>query len=199
MKSKAPLVLMEQLVMVLVFALAAALCVQAFVKADLDSRHMEARDNALREAQNAAETLKSLSGDFEAASAQYGGAWDGTEWIIAYSDEWTQSTPSADGESTSYVLRVYPSDSGQLYLRTAEITVSSGDDELCKFTVAWQEPRNTFIKGTADRAAASSAADGTQLLDAAETPSEASWTGTASFPGSEDLCVLPLAPKEATP
>lgn len=34
MRSKAPLVLMEQLVMVLVFALAAALCVQVFVLSD---------------------------------------------------------------------------------------------------------------------------------------------------------------------
>ena len=34
MRSKAPLLLMEQMVMLLVFALAAALCVQAFVKSD---------------------------------------------------------------------------------------------------------------------------------------------------------------------
>ncbi len=34
MKSKAPLVLMEQIIMLLVFALAAAICLQAFIKAD---------------------------------------------------------------------------------------------------------------------------------------------------------------------
>ena len=34
MRSKAPLLLMEQMVMLLVFALAAALCLQAFVKSD---------------------------------------------------------------------------------------------------------------------------------------------------------------------
>ena len=34
MKSKAPLALMEQMVMILVFALAAALCLQAFVKSE---------------------------------------------------------------------------------------------------------------------------------------------------------------------
>ena len=38
MKSKAPLALMEQLVMVLVVALAAALCLQAFTLADQISR-----------------------------------------------------------------------------------------------------------------------------------------------------------------
>ena len=44
MRSKAPLVLMEQLVMVLVFALAAALCVQVFVLSDQTSRNYAARD-----------------------------------------------------------------------------------------------------------------------------------------------------------
>ena len=59
MRSKSPLALMEQLVMVLVFALAAALCVQAFVLADGRSQQTVDRDHALLEAQNVAETLKS--------------------------------------------------------------------------------------------------------------------------------------------
>lgn len=46
MKSKAPLALMEQMVMLLVFALAAALCLQAFVQSDRLSRESEARDHA---------------------------------------------------------------------------------------------------------------------------------------------------------
>ena len=58
-RSKTPLALMEQMVMVLVFALAAALCVQVFVLSDRTSRYGEARDRALLEAQSAAEALKS--------------------------------------------------------------------------------------------------------------------------------------------
>ena len=46
MRSKAPLILMEQMVMLLVFALAAALCLQAFVKSDELSARGEARDRA---------------------------------------------------------------------------------------------------------------------------------------------------------
>ena len=46
MKSKAPLLLMEQMVMLLVFALAAALCLQAFVRSEAMSRESEARDHA---------------------------------------------------------------------------------------------------------------------------------------------------------
>ena len=84
MRSKAPLALMEQLVMVLVFALAAALCVQVFVLSGQTSRWNESRDQALVEAQNAAEILKGLSGDYEAACAACGGQWNGTMWGISY-------------------------------------------------------------------------------------------------------------------
>ena len=50
MKSKTPLALMEQLVMVLVFALAAALCVSCFVAADRLSDRYAVRDDAVLEA-----------------------------------------------------------------------------------------------------------------------------------------------------
>ena len=47
MRSKAPLAMMEQMVMLLVFALAAALCLQAFVKSDQLSQQGEVRDRAV--------------------------------------------------------------------------------------------------------------------------------------------------------
>ena len=62
MRSKAPLALMEQMVMVLVFALAAALCLQAFALADRISRQNAERDQALVAAQNAAEQVKQVRG-----------------------------------------------------------------------------------------------------------------------------------------
>lgn len=58
MKSRASLVLLEQLVMVLVFALAAALCLRCFAKAEALSAQTARRDEAVRMAQNAAELLK---------------------------------------------------------------------------------------------------------------------------------------------
>lgn len=58
MKSRASLVLMEQLIMVLVFALAAALCLRCFAKAEEISVQTARRDEAVRIAQNAAELLK---------------------------------------------------------------------------------------------------------------------------------------------
>lgn len=50
--------LMEQLIMILVFALAAALCLQVFAKADTIARQTACRDEAVQMAQNAAELLK---------------------------------------------------------------------------------------------------------------------------------------------
>ena len=66
MKSRASLVLMEQLAMVLVFALAAALCLQGFVRADETACRTARRDEAVVIAQNAAELLKA-GGDPETA------------------------------------------------------------------------------------------------------------------------------------
>lgn len=58
MRSKAPLVMMEQLVMVLVFALTAALCVQIFVLSEKLSIKASATDRASLMAQNVAERMK---------------------------------------------------------------------------------------------------------------------------------------------
>ncbi len=59
MKNKAFLILMEQLVMLLVFALAAALCLQIFVKANEFSEEIDRREQGAFLAQTAAELLKS--------------------------------------------------------------------------------------------------------------------------------------------
>ena len=138
MKSKAPLALMEQLVMVLVFALAAALCVQVFVLAGQTSRRNESRDRAVVEAQNAAEVLKGLHGDYEAACAAWGGAWNGTMWGISYDARWE---PEEDGAQAAYHLLVMPADSGTEFLGAASVSVYGADGELLvTLPVAWQEP-----------------------------------------------------------
>ena len=75
MRSKTPLVLMEQLVMVLVFAMAAAICLQVFGLSDRLSKENEARAEAALLAQNTAEELKSSYGeallDWEEVDGRY--------------------------------------------------------------------------------------------------------------------------------
>lgn len=63
MRSKTPLILMEQLVMVLVFALAAAICLRIFVYAEGISKRNEALATAALLAQNTAEELKMSRGE----------------------------------------------------------------------------------------------------------------------------------------
>ena len=135
MRSKASLVLIEQLMMVLVFSLAAVLCLQAFVQADRISRESEEQDRAVVQARNAAEVLKHCRGDYEEAAALYGGSWSGEHWIITYDDLW-----EVNWEEEAYQLQVKPLSSEDELLGRAEVTVCAADGtQLCILPVAWQE------------------------------------------------------------
>ena len=136
MKSKAPLLLMEQMVMLLVFALAAALCIQAFVKSDAISRTCEARDRAVVLCQNAAEAVRHSGGDFAAAAALLGAdRHDQDSLSLDYDSQWN---PAQD--TMRYTLGVYRLDSGVAGLGKAEIWLrdEAEDVELLRMDVAWQ-------------------------------------------------------------
>lgn len=127
MRSKAPLVLMEQIVMLLVFALAAAICLQAFVKSDQLSQASAARDQAVIMAQNTAEQLKSLGADGHVVSGVH----------ISYDANW-QTTNAADA---CYTLVANPSGGALPGLGQANIQVievASGR-LLYELRVAWQQ------------------------------------------------------------
>lgn len=134
MKSKAHLVLMEQAVMLLVFALAAALCLRAFVWADTQSQNGALRDQALVQAQSAAEVVKSCGGDLEAAAEHWGGSCTPSAWTVRFDGDWRQT----DGEG-SFRLRVTPKESGLRYLGSARVEVFQNETQLAALNVAWQE------------------------------------------------------------
>lgn len=135
-RSKVPLVLMEQLVMLLVFALAAAVCLRIFVFADLASRQVQDRDRAAELVQNAAQVLQHTGGDFsrsaELLDAQHR---EQNSLMIDYDGEWALAT-----DTMRYTLgasRV----SGIPYLGMAEVWCRDEveDLELFRLKVAWQE------------------------------------------------------------
>ncbi len=135
MKRNASLILLELVIMLLVFALAAALCLQAFVWADSQSRHSGRVDAAYIHIQNAAEVLKHHRGNYALAAKDLGGQWDGESWIIYYDDNW-QIT---DTEFV-FCLRVEPLSSETEHLGTAQLTVTDSDGSvLAQLTVSWQE------------------------------------------------------------
>ena len=112
MKHKASLVLMEQLVMLLVFSLAAALCLQIFVKAQTISEETARRDRAVVLARNGAELLKATGGNKEIAEALSG---------------------------EGFRVTVTPQPSRQPGLARAEIQVSFEEKELFSLETGWQE------------------------------------------------------------
>ena len=141
-KSKAPLTMIEQMVMLLVFALAAALCLQAFVKSDEMSEHMEARDRAMVLCQNAAEAIRSTGGSWDTAYDLMGMPFPypglGKEASVFYYDEdWTL----IDTDDCAYQRGIEPLDSGVDGLGTAKISVTEEDsfDAIFAIEVAWQE------------------------------------------------------------
>ena len=119
MKNKTPLVLMELVIMLLVFAVAAGLCLRAFAGAERISRTGTEDDRAVAAAQNGAELTKFYAGDLETAAAERGGAWDGMSWRF-----------TVDGCPVTVTLLHAESP----YLGTAAVT--AGDIEL---TVSWQK------------------------------------------------------------
>lgn len=134
MRSKTPLAMMEQLLMLLVFALAALVCLQVFVFSGQTSRRNEARDRAVLEAQNAAEELKSLRGDMALAAELYGGSCDGQIWSWTCDENWERNC------GDTYRVLVTRSYSSEALLGAAQVTVSTAEgDLLFALPVAWQE------------------------------------------------------------
>lgn len=145
-RGKAPLVLMEQLAMLLVFALAAAVCLRIFVASDQLSLQLQDRDRAALLCQNTAELLRANGGDVEDALTQVGGAAPGRRegfgCFALYGPDWSEFVPDG-ARSASYTLRVQALDSGVSGLGKAEIEAyrwQNGEMEsLFRLETAWQE------------------------------------------------------------
>ena len=133
MKSKAPLTLVEQIVMVLIFAMAAAVCLEAFVFSHQYSGNLDEKAAALNEASNAAEILKSCAGDFSAAAEAYGGTTENGVWHVSYDKSWQPS------ENAYYCLTAAAAEGEMPYLGSAGISVTRSGEEICALRVCWQE------------------------------------------------------------
>lgn len=111
MRSKTSLFLIEMLVMVLVFALCAALCIQVFARAEEISLETARQEEALLTAQNAAELLRS-----------------------GMTAETVTQTLGGD-----YGLRIEPLRTEIPGLRKAQITVYFEEVPLFSLVTGWQE------------------------------------------------------------
>ena len=144
MRSKAPLVLMEQVIMVLVFALAAAVCVRMFALSEQISKASAEQNQATLAAQNAAEIMKNCRGDGEKAASLGGGTWttgdtdsDGV-WEINYDANWTR-TESSSVYCLKTTIQPDETSSESAFLGSAEVQVCDAESEqIAHLTVKWQ-------------------------------------------------------------
>lgn len=134
MRNKAPLALEEQLVMLLVFALTAALCLKCFVWGEEAADAGARRDAAALCAQNAAEILKYARGDLALAAAETGWVEDGA-WQVCYDESWHPVQTGGD-----YLLRARILEEDIPLLGSAEVSVLDANGRvLCALPVRWQE------------------------------------------------------------
>jgi len=126
MKNKASLVLLEQLVMVLVFSLAAAACLRIFVWSDRTSREMQQHSEGVILCQNAAETLKAAA-DLEEGALSLGAVRQGNLWKAQYDGKYRLEL-----EETQRMI----SGMGQAIVRTVSMET---EETLFSLLVGWQE------------------------------------------------------------
>ena len=133
MRSKTPLALMEQVIMVLVFALAAALCLRAFVLSDRISRDCEERDRAVPAVQTVAEILKNCRGDFAETERLAEAALDNADIVVYDSDD-------RESAEDALCIAILPLAAESELLGSAEVAALSGDgDVILSLRVSWQE------------------------------------------------------------
>lgn len=136
-ESKAPLALMEQVIMVLVFALAAALCIQAFVLARTISIRLTERDHAINLCQTLAETVKAYGGSPEKIIEELGGGMSGEQIVFYYDSDWM---PLSEAKKADYRV-VFEKEERENSCQYGRITVSDTekDNEIYSMRIAWQE------------------------------------------------------------
>lgn len=136
MHSKAPLALMEQILMLLVFALSAALCLQVFALSGKISHGMEDRAFAVTEVRNAVESIKISGGDFEKHAELFGGTAEDGNWKAFYDEDWK----AVSEKEAVYIVEAVSLETENSLLGAAEVCAfEKNGKELFKLKVAWQE------------------------------------------------------------
>ncbi len=124
MKNRTSLMLIEQVIALLVFALAAALCLRLFVWADTASREQRRHADTMVWIQNSAEVVSHHKGDLQGLVDTLGGSREGSIW---------------QRQMEGFTLRVSLLEA-KPYLGSAKVCALSETGEvLMELTVCWQE------------------------------------------------------------
>jgi len=129
MKHRSSLVLVELLIMTAVFALAAALCLQAFAEADRISRDTLSRDKAVRICENTAEAIK-IAGDTAAAAHALGAGESESGWQLQLEE---------GGEEFLLEMEELESPVPGMGAALVQVMRSSDREPLFSLTIGYQE------------------------------------------------------------
>ena len=135
MKNKAFLSILEQLCMILIFAIVAAICLRAFSFANSISQDRKALDQAVIAAQNTAEVLKSNQGDFEASAAELLGSVENKCLVIHYNES---GLPTAEEANAHFKLIADLQASSHPLTECARIQVVKNSSVIYELSVTWQ-------------------------------------------------------------
>ena len=122
MRNKAFLPLIEQIIMIAVFAIISAVCIGCFSLARAISAETEYKDHAIILAQNTAERIKHDQGVNQ-------------EIIVGYTDTLTQTNT----DNAVYLVTILPFENNDPMLGSAKISVSRYNQTIYTLTVCWQE------------------------------------------------------------
>ena len=132
MRSKAPLILIEMLIMLTVFAFTAGLCSKAFVYSSNQADESYMRDAAVRHAENAVQIIKSCGGDMGEAAKLLGAEGHADGFAIQITEDSAVLTLTADKK-----------DDANEYLGTAKIAVTDEEErEIFSLDACWLEVKN---------------------------------------------------------
>ena len=139
-RSKSTLFLIEQLIVIAVFAICAVACISILTSAYFTANDSQATNHAILKAESAAEAFKATDGDIEAIANVLGGtsgtAADGVSGVAVYYDSSWQVC-SEGNASYQLGLVVYAPGDQKPGLIKGEITVLKiTGEELVSFPIA---------------------------------------------------------------
>ena len=132
---KSTLFLMEQLIVILIFAFCSAVCVDIFVDSYLMTLRSKDKTGAILAAESCAETFKAVNGDMDKASEILEGVVTNgiNEMKVFYDKNW-QACPDGDAAYTLTVTAGESRDNSPT-METINIVNHRGED-IVSFTVA---------------------------------------------------------------
>lgn len=134
--SKSSLFLLELMIVILVFAIGAAVCVSLFASGARKSAESFDASRAAQEAGNVAEAWRAAKGELSSVQRLCGGTLSADGLLLFYDENWA---PIADSAAKRRLTLVTGTQAEGLLF--AEITVLRGEDELISLEVLLREDR----------------------------------------------------------